>query len=308
MNLAQRHIMIPEFPQFKGIEISDKKEVEKFISKFPPYSDFNFVSMWSWDTKGEMRISQLNGNLVVRFTDYINGKPFFSFFGDNKVKETIHTLIEYSKENFNKKSLSLVPAHVLEYLNQEHEFSLEHDVNSFDYVYEVSHLANMHNWAQHASGKNVRSFSKNFPNYRVGHHSLGELNKEDYLNLFKKWAHNRQVADSATENEYVALNRIFTGDFKDLKVVSLYLDDRLIGFTIYEIVSNDYAISHFAKSDKSEHKAVSDLLNWEEAKILNEKGIKYFNWEQDLGIIGLRKSKEKYNPSYLLKKFVVLSK
>jgi len=299
--------MIPEFPQFKGIELSDRKEVERFISKFPPYSDFNFVSMWSWDTKGEMRISQLNGNLVVRFTDYINGQPFFSFLGDNKVQDTIDTLIEYSIKNYNKKALCLVPEHVLGCLEKGHKFNLEHDVNAFDYVYEVSHLANMHNWAQHTSGKHVRSFSKNFPNYKVGHYSLGEVNKEDYLTLFKKWAKNRNVSDSATKNEYTALNRIFNDSFKDLRIVSLSLEDKLIGFTIYEIVSSEYAISHFAKSDKSEHKAASDLLNWEEAKILNNKGIKYFNWEQDLGILGLRKSKEKYNPVFLFKKFIIQS-
>lgn len=305
--MAQRHIMIPEFPQFKALELSDKEAVEAHTKRFPPYSDFNFVSMWSWDTKGEMRISQLNSNLVVRFTDYINGKPFFSFFGDNKVKETINTLIEYSKENFNKNSLSLVPEHIINNLDANHGLNLESDVDAFDYVYEVGHLANMHNWSKHTSGKHVRSFSKNFPNYKVDHSFLSEVNKDDYLNLFKKWAQNRKVSDAATKNEYTALNRIFNDSLKDLRVVSLFIEDRLIGFTIYEIVSQDYAISHFAKSDKSEHAAASDLLNWEEAKILNEQGIRYFNWEQDLGIIGLRKSKQKYNPSFLFKKFVISS-
>ena len=57
--------MIPEFPKFKNLELSDKNDIEKFTSKFLPYSDFSFVSMWSWDIKGEMRIAQLNGNLVV---------------------------------------------------------------------------------------------------------------------------------------------------------------------------------------------------------------------------------------------------
>lgn len=67
------YYMISEFPQFKKLELADKKDIEKFTSKFPPYSDFNFVSMWSWDIRGEMRVSQLNGNLVVRFTDYLTG-------------------------------------------------------------------------------------------------------------------------------------------------------------------------------------------------------------------------------------------
>src|SRR3989344_9175835 len=90
--------MIPKFPQFKNLELSDKKDVEKFTSQFPPYSDFNFVSMWSWDVKGEMRLSTLNDNLVVRFTDYLTGKPFYSFLGNNKVNETAQTLINLSKK------------------------------------------------------------------------------------------------------------------------------------------------------------------------------------------------------------------
>jgi hypothetical protein len=49
--------MLPEFPKFKSIEISDKEDVEKITKKYPPYSDFNFVSMWSWDIKGDMRVS-----------------------------------------------------------------------------------------------------------------------------------------------------------------------------------------------------------------------------------------------------------
>ena len=49
--------MLPTFPEFKPLELSDKNDVENFTSKFPPYSDFNFVSMWCWDIKEEMRIS-----------------------------------------------------------------------------------------------------------------------------------------------------------------------------------------------------------------------------------------------------------
>ena len=41
------------------------------------------------------------------------------------------------------------------------------------------------------------------------------------------------------------------------------------------------------------------------AKILDLRGVKYFNWEQDLGLPGLRKSKEKYHPSFFFKKFIV---
>ncbi len=101
--------MLPEFPNFKKLELTDKEDVEKITSKFPPYSDFNFISMWSWDTKGEMRISQLNNNFVVRFTDYLTGEPFYSFLGDNKVNETAEALLELSKKEKVMPKLQLLP-------------------------------------------------------------------------------------------------------------------------------------------------------------------------------------------------------
>ena len=75
--------MIPEFPQFKPLTLSDKESIERITQKYPPYSDFNFMSMRCWDIKGKIKISKFNNNLVVRFTDYLKGNPFFSFWGDN---------------------------------------------------------------------------------------------------------------------------------------------------------------------------------------------------------------------------------
>ncbi len=297
--------MIPEFPKFKNLELSDREEVERFTSKFLPYSDFNFVSMYAWDVKGEMRISKLNDNLVVRFTDYLSGTPFFSFLGENKVHETAKTLIEFSKQEHAESALYLVPENLQEHIDPAHAFSLEQDPDAYDYIYEVAHLANMHNWSQHTSGKHVRAAKNNLPDYKVLHNSIKELDKELYLELFKRWAISRGIDSFSYMNELNAFSRIFEEDLAHLKVVSMFIGDNLAGFTVYEVISKDYAISHFAKTDKTYHKSVTDVLNWEEANILHRQGIKYFNWEQDLGIPGIRKSKEKYNPVFLLKKITL---
>ena len=87
--------MIPDFPSFKNIELTDKEDVDRFTLEHQPYSDFNFISMWSWDIKEKMRISQLNGNLVVLFTDYITGESFCSFLGTHNVNETTEILLNY---------------------------------------------------------------------------------------------------------------------------------------------------------------------------------------------------------------------
>ena len=63
--------MITQFPDFKPLELFDKKYIETFTVQFPPYSDFNFTSIWAWNTNDKFQISNLNGNLVVLFYDYL---------------------------------------------------------------------------------------------------------------------------------------------------------------------------------------------------------------------------------------------
>lgn len=299
--------MIPDFPQFKPIEFSDKEEVERLTYKFSNYSDFNFVSLWSWDIKGEMAISKLNGNLVVRFTDYLNGQPFFSFIGDKRVNDTARELIFFSEKYYKKNLLKFVPEDIAKRLKKEH-FDVQIDPDAHDYVYAIDHLVNMHEWKDHSSSKSIRKFLREHPNYSIKHSSIQKIKKEEHLELFQKWAKAKNIENYLELTEYKSFTR--TLEIKDdaLRVVSLYVEDVLIGFTVFEIVSGGFAISHFAKTDKHYHSKASDLLNWEEAKILDSHGVKYFNWEQDLGIPGLRKSKEKYKPILLLKKVVVSAK
>ena len=151
--------MLPEFPNFKKLELSDKEDVEKITHKYPPYSDFNFVSMWSWDIKGEMRISQLNGNLVVRFTDYITGDPFYSFLGNNKVNETAETLLQFCKKEGAKTILELVPEDSIKGLNIK-KFNIEEDRDHFDYIYPINSIASYLGSEYQKHRKMVRRFEK----------------------------------------------------------------------------------------------------------------------------------------------------
>ena len=55
--------MIPEFPEFKILELSDREEIECVTKHFPPYSDFHFMQMWIWDIHEPVTLSKLNNNL-----------------------------------------------------------------------------------------------------------------------------------------------------------------------------------------------------------------------------------------------------
>ncbi len=296
--------MIPEFPQFKPLELSDKKDIEKITQKYPPYSDFNFVSMWIWNVFGDMKISLLNQNLVVVFNDYLSSKPFISFIGKNKISETTSELIRFSQKFYKSSSLKLIFEEAAKELTKS-GFTVTSDRDSHDYVYSISHLASMDSWTQSTISKGIRRFIKKYPDYVIKQDSIQEKSKDEYLKMFGRWSDNKNITNHFELNEYKAFERLFQIKDKNIQLISLYVKDVLVGFTVYEILPDNYAISHFAKADSEYHSSVYDILNWEEAKILKKIGIKYYNWEQDLGILGLRNSKLKYKPSFLLKQFII---
>lgn len=298
--------MLPTFPQFKKLELSDKQEVEKITSEHPPYSDFNFVSMWSWNIKDEMQVAQLHGNLVVRFTDYISGEPFYSFLGKNKVGETIKKLLHFSLAEELRPRVSLVPNHSLEVI-ESNEFKVEEDMDNFDYIYDLEEIAKFEGSKFQQKRNKTRNFLKSHGTAKIKILDLKDADVvKKILDLDKFWSENKIKKDAnfKIKNELLATERFFQANFDEAVGVGIFVQDKLVGYSIFSILPKDkYSISHFTKADTN-YKGVYDYLMHECAKILLEQGCLYLNHEQDLGIPGLRENKKSFMAKFL-KKFVV---
>ena len=188
--------MIPQFPAFKNIEISDEKDITAFVknASLPPYADFFFVNMWIWNTSGKLMVSQLNGNLVVLFSDYASGIPLLSFIGKSELGKTASQLLQFLDENHLPLQLKLVPKEIADDLAQN-GFEVEPDEDSHDYVYLVENLADMDKWHKSTKSKNIRRFIKKNPDYKVVHVSLDELPGEELKALFWKWSDNKGISN-----------------------------------------------------------------------------------------------------------------
>lgn len=302
--------MLPEFPNFKPIELADKEDVEKITGQHPPYSDFNFVSMWSWDVQGQMRICTLNGNLVVRFTDYLNGEPFYSFLGSNNVTQTTETLIAFSRQEGVRPVLALVPENSLAGLGEE-LYLVEEDPDNFDYIYESEQLA-------HFSGKKYQNkrclynkFSNTYQNAKVvASQTLTPKIIQDILALDEQWIANKaaKAVDFDVKNEAEAVKRFFASvdGFTSSRFLflCLYVDNRLVGFCISSIINKEYALCHFMKGD-IQYAGVYEYLFRHYGQ--NLAGIaRQVNYEQDLGLPLLRFSKNSFRPAGFLKKYVII--
>lgn len=299
--------MIPQFPKFKKVELSDREDIEAYTKGYQPYSDFNFVSLWAWDINNERMVSKLNGNLVVRFTDYQTQELFFSFLGTNEVEKTVQELLLYAKNAGVQPVLRLLPEIIINEIDTP-EFKVVCDRDNFDYIYLISLLSKMQGKAYKSKRVPAEKFLQEQPSARFEVRNLSDsVIQEGITSVIRSWEKKKKLErkECEIEHEDAAIKRLFKASLShDMIVGAIFVGDIMRAFTIEEIVPHKYSIGHFWKTSgicTGEY----DFLAQKTAQYLEDKGIVYWNWEQDLGKENLRFSKTSYRPSDFLKKYKV---
>jgi hypothetical protein len=298
--------MLPKFPEFKKLELADKKEIEAYTAKLPPYSDFNFVSMWSWNIKDDMVISELNGNLVVRFDDYLSGEPFYSFLGSQKVSETAAKLLEHAKKEGIMTKLQLVPEESVKRLDKEKFYVLE-SRDHFDYIY---HMGSFHS----CTGKKYETQRNMISRFGRRHTDIETkvlpiaAAKKEILELSEKWRMSRRDKHDEVKlrNEGEAIKRIFDLEGSPLQAICVFHNQTLIAYSIAEILEGSHILCHFAKAD-TEFAGIYSFLMKKTCEYMLTIGKEFLNYEQDLGLPHLRFSKTAFQPHGFMAKFSVMS-
>ena len=296
--------MLPQFPQFKPLELSDREDIEQITNQYPPYSDFNFTSMWSWDVKSEMRISGLGSNLIVRFTDYTTGEPFYSFLGTHNPSETVHELLTYSKKEGLEPILRLLPEVSVNALDQN-SFIIEEDRDNFDYIYLIDKLRTYDGNKLRAKRNFFNRFKKSYI-YTVQKLDYSDPHtQQQVMDLFDIWRKNKGIKESDTLNERKAFHRLFEeASNQNILPFGMFINEQLVGMIVNELLPNDYALLHFEKAD-DKYIGIYSALMLENAKLLSDLRKKHLNYEQDLGLEGLRLGKRSFQPIDFLKKYTL---
>lgn len=297
--------MIPVFPGFKKLELKDKEEIIKYTSAFDPYSDYNFVSLWSYNTKDNIEVSKLNKNLVVKFLDYTSEDQFYSFLGNNETRKTIEILLEHTRSKNLKQQLKLIPEIDLVDKKVNKSFSIKEDKDNFDYILSVEELYEYKGKKYQNKRKLSNRFRRLYPNAQVKELNLSDKSTHKNIRkLFKHWSQKKQ--DS--EHELVAIQRTLKHANKlNLLGIGIFDNKKLIAFVISDIENKEYAETHFVKADTL-YVGIYQFLRKEFARNLKKREYKFINIEQDLGILGLRTAKEQWHPVKYLKKYIVTGK
>jgi hypothetical protein len=303
---------IPEYPEYARVDSGVRENIIEHTAKYPPYSEFNYVNISSWDLNDSARVSVLNGNLVICLPDYMDGTEFYSFLGDNEACSTASTLLDEAELNSATRELRLVPEIGASVLESSGLFNVAEDPDGHDYVLSLAEVA-----AKRGSKfRNMRHEISIFSNRHIGDTVFKDLDVTDLIvqsqiaevfkgreNLKTEGGHSN---DSQSETQ--ALGRLFElTDLCPLDAYGLEISGELRAFIICEKISADWYLGHFWKADTA-YRGIYRYLMHQVADRLSGQGYLSMNIEQDLGIAGLRLTKSLFNPSGRLKKYTVTDK
>ncbi len=280
---------------FRSIKITDRSKIESITNEYPPYSDHNFTSLWSW-CKNDASVCFFDEGAILLMQDYVSNDFFVSIIIKKEVSdENLIYLMHLLSRFYPNKKIKYIPEHLAKRLSRL-GYPVILDDDNFDYILSVQKLAQLEN-SEMATIRNMKN--RFLAKYDKGDIHFVDVEKVDKFFSDKKNEHfNIKEKKAMTEYFRYHLSEI------DIKTEELgfFIDGSIVGFCFYEILNQDYALFHFQKTDTLYKGSAHYLIN-AVANILQEKNIKYINFEQDLGIEGLRYFKKSLKPKFFLKKY-----
>ena len=308
-----------ELAKAKKISLEDKPIFDRYFQNyFPQISEFTFTNLFMWRNRYELLHLEWNEHLIIFSKDYFKRQKspisekenvlfFFPPIGPNPAEMIIEIFNHFEKVEFHR-----VPERVLEMLMKHNSFpnlnlSIVEDRDNWDYVYEVEKLINL---PGNQYRQNRRWLNKFLENYTFEFKILTEELVDKVKKLQLDWCEVRECLNGENEDLeqeqeaiYEALDNFTALGFKGAIIC---IDDKCAAYTFGEMLNPETIVIHVEKAHmqyEGGYQAINNLFLkscWE--------NVKFVNREQDLGIEGLRRAKESYKPTYMVKKSIVFRK
>lgn len=284
------------FNDFKPVEISDKAYLQDVFFKFELLPcEYVFTNLFIWRKIYDIRWMKFrNAVLIHSGLD----KTLLMPIGNVFTPEELEDLLRSTFPNDEDAAIIQVPEN---YIRQNpsvgNVFETELDDKFADYIYSTEKLYLLRG-AKLAKKKNLLSqFVRGNPGYTCA--PLKAENLEECFELTEKWRLSITSEPVTLAQEKEAIQEAFI-NFKNLDVegACIFVEGRIVAFSVFSFQSSDAAVVHFEKYDK-DLKGAAQAINWETAKSLLGR-CKYINREQDIGLPGLKKAKLSYDPDKIM--------
>ena len=280
---------------FREIELSDADLCRSFFRSSGSIScDYTFGNLYAWKDVFNYKIAFEADFMFVRL-----GKEENSYFvplGNGDIEKAIKLLKQQEQCDLHIYGASLDDIERLKKANVEiKSYILYRDAS--DYIYRAEDLINLSGKKYHSK----RNFISRFKSaYNWTYEPLGTENIPEAKAFCEHWFE-KYSDESGEQEKKVALGALDNFEKIGFDGGMLRVDGKVIAFTAGEAINDDAYCVHIEKAD-TQYVGAYNVLN-QQFLINTCSEYKLINREEDMGIEGLRKAKESYNPLFIFEKY-----
>ena len=297
---------------FKEISLEDKPMIDSYYEKFGEGScQHSFATSFCLQGKYQDRFCEKNDVLYIYRSGISTEEMRYYLFpmcdrdDKQKIKSAIDEVLD-DAHHYGKKVRFFTITKKCKSLLEEATgdlFFIEDSRDLYEYIYDVEKIASMSGSLFQSKRNIINKLYKTYEG-RITVKELTPNDIEEVKRVYSLWVEGHSSEDKTlfqTEmNEFNLLLKYF--DKINVEGIGIYIDERLVGFNFGAIISNSTYDGMVQKGDYN-YSGIYEMLNKEIANLLKSK-IKYMNFEEDLGLRGLRKAKLMYHPDILLEKYI----
>jgi hypothetical protein len=288
---------------FHRLDLNKKETYNQYLQNCGERGcEYSFTNLFLW---GRQKAAFVDGFLTL-FSQFDRRSVYPFPVGQGDIKPVLDAIIADSQQRGIPCRLTLLNQADMELLEAYYpgKFRFRCDRNDFDYVYNIDDLADLRGKKFQQKRNHLNRFEQNYPDWRVAH--IDSETRKDAAEVVEKWFRAKRESEPEMDLvlEQVALRRAFENfDALGLEGLVLYAGGEPVAVTMGSRLSDDTFDVHFEKA-RDEIQGAYGAINRAFARHLREKypELRYLNREDDLGLPGLRKAKQSYNPAFLVEK------
>ncbi len=265
-----------------------------------------FGTLFLWGNAYGLSCARLGNRLLFRYSD--EDEIAFAYpSGVGSLRPAIEWMRQFSQQYTQPLTLYGLTEIQKARLEQEYPngFLFEENRDYADYLYTIDALADLPGKKLQSKRNHCNRFLREHPNWRF--EPLTAHHFDACMQLLEQWEsfHAQGTAMQVQTAEKSAIRASFDA-FVELQLCggALFVEERLVAFTLGERTGGNSFDVHFEKADSTVHGAYQ-MINREFARFLRHThpNLHTINREEDMGLEHLRKAKLSYHPAMLLTKY-----
>ncbi|MCM1503743.1 MAG: phosphatidylglycerol lysyltransferase domain-containing protein [Muribaculum sp.] len=296
--------------RFRPLTLDSVKVIRPLLEKSGSRTcDYTLAGLVMWADYFRYEYAVVDNTLFIKgVTENDVTRPAFSLpVGDLPLERSLAMIKDYCAATGERLVLSAVPEDRLPELYMLGACDIEELTDWADYLYEASDLAELPGKKYNKKRNHIHQFMLANPGYKV------EPLTQDNIESVKEFYRQMELpVDGAFVTAEVERGQVFRvlDNYEILPFEGIVLstpEHGIVAFAIGEVIGDTLYV-HIEKMDHRINGAGEMVNMLFASQVFKRGGIRYINREEDVGDEGLRRAKESYHPTAMLKKYNIVYK